>query len=137
MNVILYQKMIFYLLFVHSYLSFVTSFFNIKLFRLDLRNFIQVWWAPLTYKKSTCTTHQNNTCVWLTVESFNFVGVNFRSLSNFYRFVGTLFRGSVGWEEVRKLRESLFLFETSYLSIQWLLKSLNDDDAGIAAQVEL
>ena len=29
------------------------------------------------------------------------------------------------------------LFETSYLSSQWLLKSLNDDDAGIAAQVDL
>ena len=33
-----YQKMIFHLLFVHSYLSYVTSF----LFRLDLSNFIQV-----------------------------------------------------------------------------------------------
>ena len=30
-----------------------------------------------------------------------------------------------------------FLFETSYLCLQWLLKSLNDDDAGIAAQTEL
>ena len=40
-------KMIFHLLFLHSYLSYVTSFFIIKLFRLDLRNFIQVWWATL------------------------------------------------------------------------------------------
>ena len=31
----------------------------------------------------------------------------------------------------------LILFETSYLSLQWLLKSLNNDDAGIAAQVDL
>ena len=44
-----YQKMIFHLLFVHSYLSYVTSFFIIKLFRLDLRNFIQVWWATLRW----------------------------------------------------------------------------------------
>ena len=28
-------------------------------------------------------------------------------------------------------------FLTNYLSLQWLLKSLNDDDAGIAAQVDL
>ena len=33
--------------------------------------------------------------------------------------------------------EKVDLFETSYLSLQWLLKSLNDDDAGIAAQVDL
>ena len=30
------------------------------------------------------------------MESFNFVGTNFRGLSIFYRFVGTLFRGLVG-----------------------------------------
>ena len=36
-----------FLLFVHSYLSYVTLFFIFKLFRLDLRNFIQVWWATL------------------------------------------------------------------------------------------
>ena len=34
-------------LFVHSYLSYVTLLFIIKLFRLDLRNFIQVWSATL------------------------------------------------------------------------------------------
>ena len=34
------------------------------------------------------------------MESFKFVGVNFRSLSNFYRFVGTLFRGPVGLGQV-------------------------------------
>ena len=34
------------------------------------------------------------------MESFKFVGVNFQGLSNFYRFVGTYFRGSVGWGEV-------------------------------------
>ena len=33
--------------------------------------------------------------------------------------------------------EKVDLFETSYLSLQWLLKSLNDDDAGIAAQGDL
>ena len=33
--------------------------------------------------------------------------------------------------------EKVDLFETSYLSLQWLLKSLNDDDAGIAPQVDL
>ena len=31
----------------------------------------------------------------------------------------------------------LILFETSYLSLQLLLKSLNDDDTGIATQVDL
>ena len=31
----------------------------------------------------------------------------------------------------------LILFETSFLSLQWLLKSLNDDDPGFAAQVDL
>ena len=45
LKVIFLPKMIFHLLFVHSYLSYVTSFFIIKLFRLDSRNFIQVWWA--------------------------------------------------------------------------------------------
>ena len=44
-----YQKMIFHLLFVHLYLSYVTSFFIIKLFRLDLKYFIQVWWATLSW----------------------------------------------------------------------------------------
>ena len=39
--------MIFHLLSVHSYLSYVTSFFIIRLFRLDWRNFIQAWWATL------------------------------------------------------------------------------------------
>ena len=39
------------------------------------------------------------------------------------------------WE--RGVERQNILFETSYLSLQWLLKSLNDDDAGIAAQVEL
>ena len=32
---------------------------------------------------------------------------------------------------------TLIFFLTNYLSLQWLLKSLNDDDAGIAAQVDL
>ena len=32
-----------------------------------------------------------------TVESLKSVGANFRGLSIFYRFVGTLFRGLVGW----------------------------------------
>ena len=32
--------------------------------------------------------------------------------------------------------KKLILFETTYLSLQWLLKTLNDD-AGIVAQVDL
>ena len=50
LKVIFYQKMNFHMIFVHSYLSYVTLFFIIKLFRLDWRNFIQVWWATLTSK---------------------------------------------------------------------------------------
>ena len=46
------QKMIFHFLFVHSYMSYVTLFFILKLFRLYLRNFIQVWWATLIYVTS-------------------------------------------------------------------------------------
>ena len=62
------------------------------------------------------------------MESFKFVGVNFRCLSNSYRFVGTLFRGSVGWGEVggggeglkgKITLRKLILFEKSYLSLQW------------------
>ena len=53
-------------------------------------------------------------------------------------------RRTVGWGEVeggglkgKITPKQLILFETSYLSLQRLLKSLNDDDAGIAAQVDL
>ena len=59
-----YQKIIFHLLFVHSYLSYDTLFFIIKLVRLDWRNFIQVWWATLKYellRSISCV----NTLIWI------------------------------------------------------------------------
>ena len=45
--------------------------------------------------------------------------------------------GKGGWLKGEITPRKLILFETSYLSLQWLLKSLKDDDAGIAAQVDL
>ena len=46
----------------------------------------------------------------------------------FWRWVGVTRKITPG---------KLILFETSYLSLQFLLKSLNDDDTGIATQVDL
>ena len=50
---IIFETHIFYqnichLLFGHLYLLHVNYFFSIKLFHLDLRNFMQVWWATLS-----------------------------------------------------------------------------------------
>ena len=50
LKVIFLPKNDFHLLFVHSYLSYVT-FFIIKVFCLDLRKFIQVWWATLSINR--------------------------------------------------------------------------------------
>ena len=47
MKVIFLPKNDFSFAFLYPYLSYVTLFIIIKLHRLDLRNFIQVWWATL------------------------------------------------------------------------------------------
>ena len=69
------------------------------------------------------------------------MGVNFRGLSsswghNFVDWlVGDKWEG--GGLKGKITPTKLILIETSYLFLQWLLKSLNDDHTGIAAQVDL
>ena len=53
-------------------------------------------------------------------------------------WIGCLGKSGRGeWLKGKITPRKMILFETSYLSLKWLMKSLNDDDAGIAAQVDL
>ena len=52
-------------------------------------------------------------------------------------FTGSWGRNFVEGGEGKITPGKFILFETSYLSLQWLLKFLNNDDTGIATQVDL
>ena len=58
---------------------------------------------------------------------------------NFLKGRGEVFSvvGGGGGGERKVTPGKVILFETSYLSLQWLLKLLNDNDTGIATQVDL
>ena len=78
---------------------------------LQILSYARHLWPLSSESSLACHTYcdKGHLFIMVTVESLKFVGANFRGLSIFYRFVGTKFRGLVGWGGGDERKDKVYL----------------------------